>query len=210
MWTKFKNSNFKNYLFTQSIVGSSYYLVSTFTYVKPVELPLTFIDISVKPHFSAFWIYMSFFFLLICGITFVSKEDSKECVKNVLMNSLIASFFFFFFPTRITFDDYTPYVQEDTITGDFIKMMKQYDNTSNCFPSLHISNSITATYFLNKYKKQSTKIINIIWLILIVWSVLSTKQHTIYDVIGGLLLSLTSFKVIDYLNKTYLQKKIIG
>ncbi|MFN8674167.1 MAG: phosphatase PAP2 family protein [Candidatus Sericytochromatia bacterium] len=189
--------NLRNYLITQTIIATCYYIVSHFTIFTPIELPLTSIDLWVKPNAFAVWIYMSFFFLLAMGITWNSKETSMKCIKSALINSLIASFFFFFFPTRITFHEYAPYISEDSLTGHFVKMMKKYDDTSNCFPSLHIANSIIATYFFNKEKSINLKAFATTWLLLVVWSVLSTKQHTIYDVIGGAILSIISIKIVE-------------
>ncbi len=196
-------SNLKHYVITQIIVGSCYYIASTITPFTPIEMTLNSVDYFFKPHYSAFWIYMSFFFLLIAGITFSSKEDSIRCCKTVLLNSFFASIFFIFLPTRITYNDYYPYILENTITYDLIKMIKQYDNTSNCFPSLHIANSIVATIYLNKNKSNTFKLLSTAWLLLVCWSVMSTKQHTFYDLLAGTILAFLSIFLIDkYLVKT--------
>lgn len=184
--------NFLNYLLTQFIVGSLYYLTSLFTPFEARELPLTSVDLFFKPHFLAVWIYMSFFGLLIAGITFTTKEKSREAMEIVISNSIIASFFFVFFPTVIDYWDYAPYIDMHSISYQFMIYIKENDNTTNCFPSLHISNSIIGAYYLAQDKKNYLKLISWTWLILIVWSVISTKQHNIYDVVGGAILSLTS------------------
>lgn len=189
-------SNFKHYVFTQFIVGSCYYIASTITPFKPIEMPLIAIDYFFKPHYSAFWIYMSFFFLLIAGITFCSKEDSITCCKIVLLNSLFATIFFVFLPTRITYNDYYPYIMDGTLTYDMVQLIKKYDNTSNCFPSLHIANSIIATIYLNKNKSSIFKVFSTIWLLLVCWSVLSTKQHNFYDLTAGTILAFVSLYIV--------------
>ncbi|MBC7475216.1 MAG: inositol phosphorylceramide synthase [Candidatus Sericytochromatia bacterium] len=200
--------NIKYYIFTQSIVGSCYYLVKKLTPYQPIELPLTYIDIWIKPNYIAVWVYMSFFFLLIAGFIFSSKENCIKCIKVILTNSVIASLFFIFLPTKITFNDYLPYIQDNTITSNFIKLIKEYDNTYNCFPSLHISNSIVSTYFLNKHKNKYIRIFTVCWLLAIVWSVMSTKQHTIYDVFGGIVLAFISLTIILYRPK--IKDKIVA
>lgn len=190
-------SNLKHYVITQCIVGSCYYIASIITPFTPIEMQLTSVDYFFKPHYSAFWIYMSFFFLLIAGITFSSKEDSIKCCKIVLLNSVFASIFFILLPTRITYNDYYPYILENTITYDLVKLIKEYDNTSNCFPSLHIANSIVATIFLNKNKSTNFKIVSTVWLLLVCWSVMSTKQHTFYDLLAGTLLAFISMYLMN-------------
>jgi membrane-associated phospholipid phosphatase len=194
-------SNLKNYLITQSIVASLYYLVKQLTPFTPMELELTSVDIFIKPHPAAVWIYMSFFFLFICGVVFSSKEDSIKCCKIILVNSVIASIFFILLPTKITFNDYVPYLQQGTISYDFMYLIKKYDDTYNCFPSLHIANSIIATFFLVKNKKSHIQFLSVSWLIAVIWSVISTKQHLFYDVIGGALVAYASFVIITNYTK---------
>lgn len=192
--------NLLNYIITQTIVATLYYTVIKITTATPVELPLTFIDTFFKPHYAAVWIYMSFFFLLMAGVTFTKRENSFHCMKVVLMNSLIASMIFIFFPTKITYWDYSPYIIENTLSYDFMMLIKENDQTYNCFPSLHISNSVVALYFLNKDKKMIWKILNTSWMLAIIWSVISTKQHTFYDVIGGTVLAILSYVIIKFID----------
>lgn len=206
-------SNLKNYFITQSIVATCYYLVKELTPFKPIELKLTIIDEMIKPHPAAVWIYMSFFFLFMAGVVFSTKEDSIRCCKIILMNSLIASIFFILIPTKITFHDYTPYLQKGTISYDFMYYIKEHDDTYNCFPSLHIANSLIATVFLVKNKKLYIQILSITWMALVIWSVISTKQHMSYDVIGGGIVAYISFKIINYLyfkKNTSINKKEVS
>ena len=44
-------------------------------------------------------------------------------------------------------------------------LIKKYDNTYNCFPSLHVANSIIACYYLSKDKKRAFQVFNVIWLV---------------------------------------------
>lgn len=197
--------NFLNYLLTQFIVASLYYLSSLFTPFQARELPLTSIDLFFTPHFLAVWIYMSFFGLLISGITFTTKEKSREAMEIIITNSIIASFFFVFFPTVIDYWNYTPYIDIHTISYQAMMQIKENDNTTNCFPSLHISNSIIGAYYLAQDKNNYVKVFTWLWLILIVWSVISTKQHNIYDVIGGTILAFTSM----WLNRFFRDRKTL-
>jgi hypothetical protein len=193
--------NFRNYFVTQLIVGSSYYLVKKLTVGHPVELDLTTIDTFFKPNFLAVWIYMSFFFMLIAGVTFSTKDKSIECCKIILTNSVIASIFFIFFPTKITYHDYAPYIDSNTASYVMMMMIKKYDDTYNCFPSLHIANSIIACYFLIQDKKIYIKVLSVLWLFLIFWSVISTKQHIFYDILGGGGVAFISFKINSWFKK---------
>jgi membrane-associated phospholipid phosphatase len=195
---KYYLANFKHYLITQFIVTSSYYLVSKFTPFSPVELELTAVDRFFKPNAWAVWIYMSFFLIFIAGVTFTSKENSIKCCKAIVINSIVASLFFIFFPTRITYWDYTPYLDQGSASYALMYLIKQGDDTSNCLPSLHISNSLVACFFLIKNKKPYIQALSISWMLAIVWSVLSTKQHILYDVLSGTVLAFTSISIVLY------------
>lgn len=191
-------SNIKNYFITQTIVATLYYSVKYLTPFEPVELQLTLIDEIIKPHPIAVWIYMSFFFLFMAGVVFSTKEDSIRCCKIILMNSVIASIFFILMPTKITFHDYMPYLQKGTISYDFMYLIKANDDTYNCFPSLHIANSLIAAAFLIKNKKIYIQVLSTIWMLLVIWSVMSTKQHMSYDVVGGAIVAYLSYRIINH------------
>lgn len=191
-------SNFKNYIFAQSIVAICYFYISKKTPYYPVELKFTTIDNFIKPHFIAFWIYISFFIFVMAGITFTSRENSLKCSKAIIINACVATIFYILFPTKITYLVYTPYIEQNSATDVVLEIIKKYDDTHNCFPSLHIANSVVATYFFNQNKKNYIQGVNYLWLFAIIWSVLSTKQHLFYDVLGGALLAFTSLMITLY------------
>lgn len=190
---QFKKNRVIIYLILQTIVATLYYLGSVTAFFKAKLIPLTSVDYYVKPHFLAPWIYISFFLLLLFAVYFSTQKNMFLFIKLLLSNSIIALVIFILFPTYIINNDYFILQESSPISYQLLNFIKQNDVQSNCFPSLHIANSLLATMFIFKLKNKLASIFCSVWFILITWSVLSTGQHYFYDIIGGFLLSLTSY-----------------
>jgi membrane-associated phospholipid phosphatase len=72
------------------------------------------------------------------------------------------------------------------------------DSDSNCCPSLHVSLSSLACYGLYNSVSRFRSIF-VIWPILIWISTLTTKQHYLIDVLGGILVGAISLLTVSCL-----------
>jgi len=196
---KLKNNRIVIYITLQIVVALLYYLGSVITVFETNLVPLTIIDDYVKPHFLAVWIYMSFFLLLALAVYLSNKKNMLLYVKMMLFNSIISLLCFILYPTYIIHQDYSMLKERSPISYDFLSFVIDNDVRSNCFPSLHIANSLLGIIFLFKLKNKYITFISCLWFILIGWSVLSTGQHYFYDILGGILLTLISYYVITSL-----------
>jgi membrane-associated phospholipid phosphatase len=183
-----------NFLLAQGIVTILYYAAFYFTPFKPIELPITFIDRNIGFHKVFAYIYISFFIMLLISIISVEKSNSYRCAISIVINALIASFIFFFFPTSMP---HIYYSDEEHTSYFLSKFILAVDINYNCFPSIHISNALTASYFLALNRRLFLKCIIWFWFLLITWSVISTKQHYFYDILGGIILSMISLYVVN-------------
>jgi membrane-associated phospholipid phosphatase len=183
-----------NFILAQGIITILYYGVMYVTPYKAVELPITFIDNEIGFHDLFAWIYLSYFFLLLMTITCTEKIDSVKCAKSIVLNALISSIFFFFIPTRIPPDYYS---NEEHTRYFLSKLIQNIDANNNCFPSIHIANSLAAAYYFGLHKGFFLKYIVWFWFLLISWSVLSTKQHYFLDIPGGIIVALISLYFIE-------------
>ncbi len=198
-----KNNRILVYLILQTVVASLYYLGSFITLFDAKIISLTAIDHYVKPHFLAVWIYMSFFLLLFLTVYLSNKKDMILFIKLILMNSIISLIVFIFFPTFIIDSDYYMLQKESPISFKVLSFVIDNDVRSNCFPSLHIANSLLATFFLLRIKNKLLSFISCIWFLLITWSVLSTGQHYFYDILGGVLLSIITYFIFPKYLKSF-------
>ncbi len=187
----------------QFVVATLYYLGSFIHLFEAKTIPLTSVDDYVKPHFLAVWIYMSFFLLLFLTVYLSKKEDMILFIKLILFNSIISLIFFVFHPTFIINNDYQILQKNSPISFKVLSFVINNDVRSNCFPSLHIANSLLATFFLLLIKNKFLTLISCLWFLLITWSVLSTGQHYFYDILGGIFLSLIVYFGISKYIKLY-------
>ncbi len=178
-----------------------YYGVNYATPFKAVELPVTFVDRNISFHAVFAYLYISFYLMFLISITGNEKTYSLQCAKSIILNTIIASCIFFFFPTRMPAAIYS---SEEHTHFLLSRLVQSLDVKNNCFPSLHIANACTAAYFLAIRRKLLLRTIIWIWFSLICWSVISTGQHYFYDIIGGILLGSISLYMIGKLspNKT--------
>ena len=71
-----------------------------------------------------------------------------------------------------------------------IEFYYKLDSSGNCFPSLHVVATCVFAYCFSLVSKSTTqRLLMWIWTVLIVISVLTTKQHYLVDVFGGLTLA---------------------
>jgi len=181
------------YLALQLVVALLYYLGALITPFRPHTVSLTIVDNYVEPHFLAVWIYISFFLLLFLTVYISDKKNMMLFIKLMIVNSIISLIIFIFYPTCIIDNDYYILQKSSPISFKVLSFIINSDVRSNCFPSLHIANSLLATFFLLRLKIKWISFISCVWFLFITWSVISTGQHYFYDILGGILLSVTSY-----------------
>ncbi len=121
---------------------------------KVVELPVTFIDRNIHFHVVFVYIYISFYLMFLISIIANKKSYSINCAISIVINALIASCIFFFFPTRMPAAIYSSEEHTHYFLSRFIQSL---DVKTNCFPSLHIANAFTAAFYSGTEKKISFK-----------------------------------------------------
>jgi membrane-associated phospholipid phosphatase len=164
-----------------------------FEFCKPIALPFTFIDELLGYHNFFAYVYLSFFFLILFSILMSDESWSKSCATAIMLNSIIAIFFFIFIPTKIPQAYY--HITPGSSSG-ILAFIRSMDKNLNCFPSLHISNAMSAVYFYNKKRSAPVRLFMWLWFVLIVCSVISTKQHFFWDVVGGMAVSVVNIAIL--------------
>ncbi|MEJ0080550.1 MAG: phosphatase PAP2 family protein [Puia sp.] len=186
------------FLLSLGILILLYYAASYTTPFKAIELPLTFIDRAISFHIVFAYIYISFYFMFLISIVTNDKNYALQCAISIVINAVIASCIFFFFPTHMPV---AIYASEEHTYYFLSKLLHTLDVSTNCFPSLHIANAFTSAYYLAVKRKLILRSIIWLWFILICWSVISTGQHYFYDIIGGIFLALISLYIVRKLTR---------
>lgn len=166
--------------------------------------PRTRIDdiIPFLPKFSIF--YLSITPLFILSPFFLSLKEMKYLESLLQLNLLIAGLFFVFMPTDIK----TNFLHDQNFDPVF-KIADTINLTNNAFPSLHVAFTITLLFTYLRKSNLISSVLIVCWSILIVLSTLFTHQHTLVDVIGGILLSLICFQVRRLMRLRYNSKLML-
>jgi membrane-associated phospholipid phosphatase len=155
---------------------------------EPRYLPLTFLDRTTPFLPWSFWIYTSDY-VLIASVVYLLREKSHfDALARMGYAVLgLCGLFFLFFPTT-----YPRPVYPETVSlfvGAPMRFIASVDTPSNCFPSMHVALTGVSAWALRK-RCQPLAISYAVWTLAICLSTLTTKQHYVWDVAGGLAIML--------------------
>jgi len=133
-----------------------------------------------------------FLYVVAACIYMYFKADNKEFIQfalSLIIGMSLSLTICMIYPNGLTLrPDNIP----DNIFGKLVAVLYATDTTTNVFPSIHVYNSIAVHTALSKCKalKEHKYIVNasLILCILICLSTIFLKQHSVYDVIGGIVL----------------------
>jgi membrane-associated phospholipid phosphatase len=179
---------FSGYLFTGYVhVGS------------PTEGFLaTSIDSTVPLLTWSIWIYCIHFLVMISSFFLIADPDSLRTFAGAVAISLVVSFLtFFLFPTIYP----RPCFSTDGATWYLWEALYVVDVRTNCFPSLHISLASCYSYWLVK-KGGNWRIAIPALFVMTSVSVLTTKQHYLVDIIGGVAVAIGAVYVSERVHRS--------
>ncbi len=152
------------------------------------------------------YIFWFFSHAIVC---ITSKKNFINYVIGLSLAFLIGFVIFVIFPTYMNRVDegLILYSNGNNVFSKLYKFVYIFDGNEraiNLFPSYHCLVSLYCYLGVRKQKKISKvyKVYSFIMTILICLSTLFTKQHYIIDVMGGILLSLLCYIIVDKLNIT--------
>jgi membrane-associated phospholipid phosphatase len=139
------------------------------------------------------WIYHSQFFFLLFNVYLIKRAENLQRVFYAMVLASLLSFcIFIIYPTTVPRSLSLP----DGLTAKAFAFLYSMDTSSNCLPSLHVSLAwLAATGVLSERTKLSA--LAIVWAIAITLSTMTTKQHYLVDIIGGLAVAIFSRIVVS-------------
>ena len=146
----------------------------------PIELEIPFIP-------EAFIVYFSIQLLILSPVFFLERYENRRFFVALMLSTLVAVFFFYFFPCANGFIRNIPAHEpwNTLLTGFYAQ-----DKPHNLVPSLHVSYSTSVILFVReKLQKNWYKGFHL-WVMAIYFSVVLTHQHHLLDIPTGMLLSL--------------------
>lgn len=150
---------------------------------EPHYLPLLPIDEKMPFVPASFLIYMSDYFIFVFVILLHrTRNEFHHLSRMCFVTLVICGMFFIFYPTTYPRPEY-PQVA-NAIVQFAMDTVRQLDSPRNCFPSMHVALTGVATYSVRNRSKPLFFFV-LIWTLLVYVSTLTTKQHYIMDVVGG-------------------------
>jgi len=151
---------------------------------KPSQLPLTWVDHSVPFLPWTFLIYTSDYLLILLAVLIIEDKESFQSFSRTMFCTLfICGLFFLFFPTTYPRPPYP--VLDSLIIQGAMDLVYIADSPNNCFPSMHVALTSVAAWNLRNRSSRLFRVF-VIWTLAVIASTLTTKQHYLADIVGGL------------------------
>ena len=153
-------------------------------------------------------IYLGCYLYWLVNYVIGAGQEDDEAYKFLsadLFAKLICMVIFIAFPTTNT----RPVLEDEGFFTEVLKMLYQIDAADNLFPSIHCLTSWFCLIAVRKNPnvKSVYKIISVIITVAICVSTLTTKQHVIVDVAGGIALAEFSYMIVDKIGFTRIYQR---
>ncbi|MEE1028162.1 MAG: phosphatase PAP2 family protein [Agathobacter sp.] len=153
-------------------------------------------------------IYLGCYVYWLINYVLGAGQEDDEAYKFLsadLFAKLICMVIFIAFPTTNT----RPVLEDNGFFTEALKMLYQIDAADNLFPSIHCLTSWFCLIAVRKNPnvKSVYKIISVIITVAICVSTLTTKQHVIVDVAGGIALAEFSYLIVDKIGFTRIYQR---
>lgn len=154
---------------------------------------IPFLEIFIIPYLG--W----FAYCAVVFFSFLLMYDMEDFFK-------IAAFFFTGMTLFLIISSFWPNIQylrpavmpRDNIFCHMVANLYKTDTPTNLWPSIHVYNALGAYYAVansNRFSKR-IKVSSAVFSILIILSTMFLKQHSVIDVVGGILLSVMMYVVV--------------
>lgn len=150
----------------------------------PLDAAVPFLPWTVTIYFFGCFV---FWFFLYRRVAALPRQDADRFFCANLLGKAICFFFFIFFPTEMT----RPEINGTGFLDAFMRFVFWVDEPNNLFPSLHcfIAWLCWAGIRGNKQVSALWRVSALLMAVVVCISTLTTRQHVMLDVAGGILLS---------------------
>ncbi len=154
---------------------------------SPRELPLVWHEEAIPFILSTVWVYLSVFIFIPLAFWRIPEKSLSRMFRGALILLSIHGLFFLLFPTTVP---RVPTSDAAGFTSHVYHHLAAFDRPQNCFPSHHVAAVVFMAFALwrTRYGK-----LFMAWATLISLSTLTTKQHIVLDVLGGIAAATTVY-----------------
>jgi membrane-associated phospholipid phosphatase len=164
--------------------------------VTPRVLPFTPFEQALPLLPWTIWPYLTCFVIMVLIAMDVREmENLQRLVYAFLILQLIANFTFLVYPVSLPRDLFPVPDYVNPATKQLFEWARTVDTEKNCLPSLHVADCclVSLVYLReNRFKF----VLALAWVILVSFSTLGTKQHYLWDIIGGIAAAIIVFALV--------------
>ncbi|MCX7951051.1 MAG: phosphatase PAP2 family protein [Clostridiales bacterium] len=176
----------KIYIYLNSYRGKVYHIQT------PIDTMIPFNKYFVVPY-VLWYVYIGFIFF------YYAVYDDKKYFKllaGINIGMMVCFVIYYFFPTYVP----RPQVYGEDIFADMVRFIYNRDNPYNCFPSIHVLDSVIMAVYINRDETITinTKIISTLISASIILSTMFIKQHYFYDAVSATILAYGIYLVFNY------------
>lgn len=150
-----------------------------------LDTQLPFLPFFIIPYFAWFgYIFVAVFWLLFYT---KSYDECCVCISSLMTGMTIFLLISAVYPNSL---DIRPEITGTDIFSRLVAFLYRTDTPTNVFPSIHVFNTtVVCQSVIKNTQKRSVKIMNITLSVLIILSTVFLKQHSVLDVIAGLIMA---------------------
>lgn len=164
---------------------AGYFHVLRLPHAQVTAMPLTMLDAWVPFSAAAFWPYVSLWIFV--GIAPALMPHLRALLGFAAWAALLCAtglLAFVLWPTAVPADWRAPEVHAG------FSLMRGLDAAGNACPSLHVATAVFGAVWNHRVLRAAgapawPQWLNAVWLLLIAWSTVATRQHVVLDVAAG-------------------------
>lgn len=139
-----------------------------------------------------FWYVYTFGTLLL--LAYFDHKTYFKLLFSIIIGMMVCFLIYYLYPTTVPRPEVTP----DNILKKAVLIIYGNDKPYNCFPSIHMLDTILITMFLYKYSKSLVLKLSTIFICVAVYmSTFFIKQHSILDAVASTILGIVLYFVIE-------------
>ncbi|MFT4975126.1 MAG: membrane-associated phospholipid phosphatase, partial [Myxococcota bacterium] len=166
---------------------------------EAVLLPLTTIDEAIPLLPWTVWIYGSGTKMAL--LAWLAVPDSKAARRlffSLTLSAMICWIFFLAWPTTFP-RELWPLPAGESATLQEFRSLRGADSPSNCFPSQHVALAwAMALCWVDWTRRRWVKVSIVAWAVAVSVCTLTTKQHYLIDIPGGMLAGIGAWAIIRH------------
>ncbi|MDX2034942.1 MAG: phosphatase PAP2 family protein [Blastocatellia bacterium] len=175
-------NNFKSFFPVVAILYAGYQVTNRFHAIEPQRLPMTSLDHAIPFLLWSVWPYFGLIMLLALPLFIRTERLFRRSVLAITVAVCLNLLCYTVMPTTYP---RPPLPEGDTFSHAAYRWLCSIDTPANCFPSGHITSPAISYWALAQENPM------LIWwfraiFALLALSILTTKQHYVFDLFGGL------------------------